>query len=553
VARSRSRLDALAQPDALARRTAERDEARARFDALVEHNADAIVVVDHAGLIRFANPAAGEMLGRAPDELVGSHFGHPIVAGGTTEIELLAPGPRPVVADMRVVDAQWEGSPCHIATLRDITDRKRAAQRARRLIRARSERAAARAALRRFRFLADAGTTLSSSLDYPATLAAVARLCVADLADWAVIYVVEEDGRVRRLEVAHRDPGQAETVEALRQQPIEPGDTHPVFEVLRTGRPLVVHEVDDAGLGAITRDERHRQLVEALRLKNYMLVPMSARGRRLGAIALVRTDAERTFTEADVALATALAARAALAVDNARLYHEAQLADQAKTDLLAVIAHDLRTPLNAIIGYAELLASELADTLGDKEAEWVRRIRRSAEHQVHLIDQLLAFSRLEVESMEVRPRELDLGRFMEDLLEMVEPLAHQCGLALRLDVPGGVRVRTDPEPLRQIVVNLLTNAVKYTEKGEVRLEAEVRDADAIVRVRDTGIGIPSEHLDHVFEPFWRVDPERHGADGAGLGLSIVQRLVRLLGGEITVVSEVGQGSEFRVRLPGVAV
>jgi signal transduction histidine kinase/PAS domain-containing protein len=553
LAADRSRLGAiLAERVAeLEKRTHELEQSRSRFRDVIERNADAIVVVDREGVIRFANRMAAELFGRKRDDLVGTPFGFPLVLGETTELDLLYNGHARIV-EMRVVESEWEAQPAFIASLRDVTERKRTEERARELIREQTARTAAEEAARRFRFLAEASTLLSLPLDDRETLSTLARLCVADFADWAVVYTLA-DGRVERHEVAHRDPDTAKEAETVREAPIDPDGPHPVLDVLRTRTPLLLPEVDDERLRSMAQDEGHLELLRRLGVASLMIVPLVARGRELGAIGLGSSRPERRFTERDLALAKDLALRAALAVDNVRLYHLAQRANQAKTDLLTVISHDLRTPLNSIMGHAELLSMGIPDTLSDAGLQRVERIRVSASHLLFLIDELLTFARLEGGRELLRPQEIDAREIAQEVAAVVESLAAERSLEVRLELPPEERLHlcTDPDRLRQVLINLAGNAVKYTEKGEVRLRLRRGPGDCVeFDVRDTGIGIPSEHLERIFEPFWQVDPARRAAGGgAGLGLSVVRRLVGLLGGEVYVESEVGCGSCFTVRLP----
>ncbi|HEX8905265.1 MAG TPA: PAS domain-containing sensor histidine kinase, partial [Longimicrobiaceae bacterium] len=530
----------------LEQRTRELEQSRARFRDIIERNADAILVVDRDGAIRFANQMAAELFATPREALAGTDFGFPLVAGEITELDL-PHGAEPRVAEMRVVESEWEGRTAFIASLRDVTGRRRAEEDARRLIREQAARSAAEAAARRFRFLAEASTLLSLPLDYTETLATLARLCVRETADWAVVFIVDEDGAVQRLEVAHRDPARAEVVREMGEHRI--GGSHPVLQVLRTGRPLLASRVDEAGLAALAQDERHLELIRQLGAASFMLVPLVARGRGLGAIKLVSADPARVFTDEDLATAHDLALRAALAVDNARLYREAQAANEAKSDLLAVISHDLRTPLNAIMGHAQLLEMGIPEPLGEGALERVERIRSGSAHLVYLIDQLLSFARLEAGREELRVVEADVCAVAREVAAVVEPLALERSLAFHLDLPDApVALRTDPDRLRQVLLNLVGNAVKYTCEGEVRLELRsVADGGAEFRVRDTGVGILPEHLEKIFEPFWQVDPaQRAASGGTGLGLSVVRRLARLLGGDVTVESEPGRGSTFTV-------
>jgi signal transduction histidine kinase len=543
-----NRPDVVIPPEQL---VLELERSERRFLDIVEHNADAIIVVDEGGVIRYANPVARSMFAGRREELVGTHFGFPLVSGETTELDLLSAGTARS-AEMRVVDSEWEGAPARIASLRDITERKQVEENERRLIREQTGRAAAEAAARTLRFLADATTSLSSSLDYATTLASLAHLCVGRIADWSVVYAVDETGVPRRLAVAHCDAQKDHLARELQSIPIDRSKPHPVLEVLRTRSPKIVHAISNDALDAMTPNTRERDVARALGVSAFLLVPMIARGHPLGVIALVASTPDRRFSDDDVTLATDIAGRAALAIDNARLYGNAQQANRSKTDFLAVVSHDLRTPLNAIIGYADLLDEGIPVALPPESRQSVQRIRTSARHLMYLLNELLVFARLDGGSEHVQVASCDARTVAREVAAMTERLAQERGLTLRLVVPEtAVDVETDADKLRQVLLNLVGNAVKYTARGGVEIEVIAESEEhVLVMIRDTGPGIAPEHLEQIFEPFWQVDrTQRTQGGGTGLGLSVVRRMLDLLGGEIRVESALGEGSTFIVRVP----
>ena len=550
-ASERARLGAALdrRTDALHERDRELEQSRARFRDVIERNADAIVVVDRRGTIRFANSMAATLFRSSRDALIGTPFGHPVTAGETTELDLWRGG-DPRVVEMRVVESEWEGEQACIASLRDITERRQSEEAARRLFREQTARTVAEIAAQRFRFLAEASSVLAESLDHRQTFAELAHMCVASMADWVVIYVTDERGVPQRLEAAHRDPQKMPLLHELAGQPIDPRGSHPVLTVLRTHSPLRVDVSDDDALEKIAQSERHLELLRALGVRSFMMVPLIARDRCLGAMAFVAADSVPNFDEYDLAQAQDLALRAALAVDNSRLYREAQEANHAKTELLAVISHDLRTPLNAVIGYAELLEMGIPEKLSAKAMQHVGRIRASARHLLYLIDELLSYARLDAGHEEVHPDDVNARLIATEVAMVVEPLARARNLRFHVDAEPAA-LRTDPDKLRQILLNLASNAVKYTHDGEVRLEVQSEPNGMVTfRVRDTGVGIAETHLSHIFEPFWQVHPTRGTPDGGtGLGLSVVHRLVQLLGGDVKVESRVGVGTTFTLTMP----
>jgi signal transduction histidine kinase len=548
----RTRLtDALGRVEReLGQRTRELERSTTRFRDVIERNADAIIVVDREGVIRFANTMAEKLFGAARDRLVNTPFGFPLVAGETTEIDLHSRGEL-LTAEMRVVKSEWEGATAYIASLRDITERRRAEQNARELIREHAARTAAEEAARKLQFLLESSTALAVSLDYDTTLSMLARICVPELADWAVVYCLDDAGRVQRSEVAHADPSKAHAVRELRDAPIDMDGPHPALAVLRSRTPVLVTATSPQVLDALTETAAHRQLVQELGFESLIIVPIGIHDRALGALALVSARPSRRFDDEDLALAQDVARRAALALESARLYDEARRANEGKADFLAVVSHDLRTPLTAIIGYAELLELGVPDAMPPSAQQPLQRIRTSARHLLYLLKELLSFARLDAGRDEVRPQEVDVRDIGREVAAVMEPLATARALQLHLRLPNEpVGAYTDPDKLRQVLLNLVGNAVKYTKRGDVYLEIENSGDDVLMCIRDTGIGIVEQDLAHIFEPFWQVDPTQRSRDGGtGLGLSVVERLVRLLSGEISVASVVGAGTTFTVSLP----
>jgi signal transduction histidine kinase len=230
---------------------------------------------------------------------------------------------------------------------------------------------------------------------------------------------------------------------------------------------------------------------------------------------------------------------------------EAESANGAKSDFLAVMSHELRTPLAAIMGYQELLADGITGPITDAQAQQLGRIKASARHLLSLIDEILTFTRLDAGRETVIPETFLLDDALREACEIVEPLATAKKLEMRIVSPGpGAKVESDPTKIRQILVNLLSNAVKFTDKGTVSAEATIRGNDFVLKVSDTGIGIQQEHLHKIFDPFWQVEQKAtRRATGTGLGLTVTKRLANLLGGDVDVMSAPGEGTTFTVTLP----
>ena len=405
-------------------------------------------------------------------------------------------------------------------------------------------------ALSEHQLLADATATLSSSLDYMDTLERLARLAVPRLADLCIVDIVTETGGMWRVAVVQRGTEEHALTTAMRDFPAPPPDS-PYGRALHSGRAQIVREITNDQLQQLTGDGKHLDLLRAVQPRSAIVVPLAARGRTLGLLALIRTRPRPPYNEEDLRLAGELGQRASIAADNARLYEAAEAASQAKSDFLAVMSHELRTPLTAIVGYQELLAAGIAGTVTDEQMKYLRRIGASAQHLREIIEEILTFSGLESGREMLRPEPTDLTLLATDTADVVAPAAREKGLTLDVAVPDHpIYATTDPAKVRRILLNLLNNAVSFTKEGGIRLVLERDDDEAVFRVQDTGIGIARESLERIFEPFWQ---EQRGltreVGGTGLGLTVARRLARMMGGDVTVESELGKGSTFTARIP----
>lgn len=399
--------------------------------------------------------------------------------------------------------------------------------------------------------LAQASALLSSSFDQEMTLRSVAQLVVPTLGDWCLIDVLTPSGSVRRVAAASASTEEMRLQRALLALPPHLDDEEdPIAGVLRGGEGDVLERCE--GTSAPRTAPEGMAATSLTRLGGCAVAtfPMRVRGRTVGALTLVMRRSGRPFSKAHLGVARDLAERAALAVDNARLYEDARMASEAKSAFLAMMSHELRTPLTAIIGYAELLGDGIFGTLDPDQLQPLDRIRESSQHLLVLVDEILTFARLDARRDTVVLESFDVVSVVEQALSMVRPLASGKDLELGAEFPAGrYPCVSDEGKLRQILVNLLVNAIKFTETGAVLVRVEEVDDMLELRVRDTGVGISEEVQARVFEPFWQVDPRltrRHG--GAGLGLSVVRELATLLGGGVEVRSTPGEGSCFTVRI-----
>jgi signal transduction histidine kinase len=355
--------------------------------------------------------------------------------------------------------------------------------------------------------------------------------------------------------VAHVDPEKVRWGhEIARRYPHDPAAPSGVPHVIRSGAPELTPEITDEMLAAHVADPEYLALLRGLGLRAVLIVPLIAHGRTLGALSLGATTSARRYGEADLQLAMELARRAALAVDNARLHRasesarvQAEAANRSKTEFLASMSHELRTPLNAIGGYTDLLLLGVRGAINPEQQADLERIARSQRHLLGVINDILNFARVEAGFVEYEMRAVRVAALMEEVEPLMLPQLATKSLGFACDAgPVGLAVHADPEKVRQILVNLLANAVKFTPAGgRVWMTAEAVADWVELRVHDTGIGIPRDRLSAVFEPFVQVHRSlAKPIEGTGLGLAISRDLARGMGGDLRAESVPEQGSTF---------
>jgi PAS domain S-box-containing protein len=521
---------------------------------------------------------------------------------------------------------------------------------------------AEQAARQRLAFIAEASELLGSSLDYEQTLARLARLSVPALADWCTIDMVGADGSIQRLAVAHQDPDKVVwALELQERYPPDPDDPHGVSFVIRTGEPEFLPELPEELLEeAIGEDEALREIVQQLGLRSSICVPLNARGRTLGALSLIAAESHPPYTEADFALALELARRAGIAVDNSRLFREAekganaaralayvadgvvlidrdgfvrhwnpaaatitgvpvqeavghrvqsvlpaweslvshvplvrpgealarpvtvpivlqgrelwvsasgvdfgegtvyalrdvtdeQALEKTRSDFVATASHELRTPLAAIYGAVRTLRREDIELREEDHAAFLQIIEDESVRLTRIVDQILLAGQLDADAVEFSLEPCDPVQLASGVIESAA-LHLPDGISLRVEGDGVRPILCDLNKLRQVLVNLVDNAIKYSpEGGEVEIRVGAENGQCRIEVADHGLGIPSSERERIFEKFYRLDPQlAGGVGGSGLGLYICRELVERMNGNLDVDSEPGEGSRFTVALP----
>lgn len=422
------------------------------------------------------------------------------------------------------------------------------------------------AASDRAKFLATASQDLAMSLDQDTTREIVRRRALPRVGAWCIVDVIESNGGIHRLAVVHPDPAKQELARTLTDDWVPtPGDAigAPTMMGSAGREPRVITQDSGEALIAAAHGPENLAILRELGFGALLVVPLVVRAATVGAITFVTREGDPPFSREEITLGSELADRCAMALDNARLYHEADAlrvsadaANRAKSDFLGGMSHELRTPLNAIGGYTDLIEMGLRGPVTPEQRTDLTRIRQNQQHLVGLISDILNFVRTESGRMEYNFAEVPIEPALRHVVEMLDGAIKQRNIVL--DQPPGdedAAVWADSNRVRQILLNLLINAVKYSPAeggGTITLSYTMTRHDVLIQVTDRGPGIPPEKLETIFEPFMQLAAgltNRQG--GVGLGLAISRDLARAMNGSLTADSTVGVGSRFTLALPRV--
>jgi PAS domain S-box-containing protein len=523
-------------------------ETSERLKAILDTAVDGIITIDERATILSVNPATTHIFGYTPQEMVGRNISmlmpEPDRSRHDTYMRnYLTTGVRKVIGIGReVLGKRKDGSifPLELSVsetvlpgvrfftgmVRDITRRKTAQQ--------------AQA------LLVEAGRLLTQSLDVRSTLHSLASLAVAYLSDYCMVDLLGEDGQLHRHEVQARAPERQELMKRLMAYPPLVGSGSPAARVLETGR-LAVTEITPEWLDAVARDATHRALLEELGPRSSVLVPLIARGRKLGVVNLASATPGRMADPVMVEMAQGVADRAAIAIDNARLYGEAQEAVRVREDVVAIVSHDLRNPLNAIsLASLSLLRH---DPLTEAQGRGLRRIVSAADRAHRMIRDLLDFTQARAGgAIPIHPRPVDLHELTRQVVDEVH-LANP-GRHISVEARGDGHGEWDEDRLAQVITNLVGNALQHSPEGsQVRVASRAEEKGVTLSVHNGGNPIPAELLPVIFEPYRRGPAAALGRGSIGLGLYISRQIVLGHGGHIDVRSSKEEGTTFTVWLP----
>ncbi|MEO6210157.1 MAG: PAS domain-containing sensor histidine kinase [Gemmatimonadaceae bacterium] len=524
----------------------------AKLAAIVSIAADAVISIDETQRIVMYNDGAATIFGWSRDEALGksldilfpesvreTHRQHirNFAAGVETTRRMghrrrgifgLRKSGKEFPADASISKVNIGGTWLFTVILRDITEQRRIEQ---------DEE-----------FLAEVSVVLATTLDSGKTFANIAQLTIRELADLCIVEFVNEQGEVIRLDVVTSDPANTGLADALKQFPLDRSRPHLTGELLRSKKPQLIPEISPEMVRTVAQSDEHRKLIEALAPTSMMGVPLIVHGRILGALVVASCHSKRTYGVADLRLLVEVGRRAALALENARLYRATERAVQARDDVLGIVAHDLRNPLHTILAAVELLRLVESPT-----AHHVRRsanvIERASKRMNRLIQDLLDVTRMEAGRLAIECARVPAAVVALDAVKAQEALVSSGSLKLRLDVPPTLpEIWADRDRLLQVFDNLIGNATKFTAPGgRITVGARPTEGAVLFWVADTGAGISAADLPHLFDRFWQA--QKADSRGTGLGLPIVKGIVEAHGGRIWVESTAGRGSTFYFTLP----
>ncbi len=424
------------------------------------------------------------------------------------------------------------------------------------------------------RFLTEVSTLLASSLDYEATLQRVAAITVPLLADYCMFDLVKEESQYtfERVALAHSDPQKEALIRKIDCSYQPEVHFHPLTQVLNSGEPELVTEITPTMLQALAYDPEYLALLQTLNPHSIMSVPLMIRDYKIGVLTLGCSDSGRHYETKDLVIAKEVARRAAISVDNARLFEEAQksLSNQKELDYLkdlfmSMVGHELRTPLTSIRAYAQMIqltlvkqieaaACEQAQTAQAKSLRSVENIIRQTYRMNEMIKQLLDFSRVQGQKMGFNfTSGINIVELVEQIVERQRLTTNDHILVFETQEKE-ILATYDPDRLEQVLDNLINNAIKYSPPDTtvtIRIEQPKQEAgEIIISVSDQGFGISEGTQVHVFERFYRVQSNNNPkVDGLGLGLYISYEIITQQGGRMWLTSQVGQGSTFYIALP----
>jgi PAS domain S-box-containing protein len=404
------------------------------------------------------------------------------------------------------------------------------------------------------RFEVEASAMLSSSLDYKTTLDCVVKLMVPRLADWSALHLLQPDGSLRLLAVEHVDPALAQVCWDMdRQFRVALDGPSAIAMVAREGRSVLLPPLDEYILSQVAVSAEHRDVLQRIDFESGLVLALCVRGKPMGVLSLGVRRPRRAYNASDLALAEKIARSAAIAIENAELYREAQEAIHARELFLTMASHELRTPITTLGLQIQSLARSARRGLTERLtperiAATAELIERQVKRLEILVNNLLDVSRMTDSPIELNLEEVDLSEIARDAVERLGPQFARVHSPVTFQADAPAKGRWDKARLDQVITHIVENAIKYGEGKPIEVTVTADARAAKLRVKDHGIGIASEDQERIFAPFAKGESERPYS-GLGIGLWIAAQIAKAHGGSIGIESRPGMGSTFTLELP----
>ncbi|MSR70435.1 response regulator [Candidatus Kaiserbacteria bacterium] len=401
----------------------------------------------------------------------------------------------------------------------------------------------------KLRFMLESAKILSTKVDFRTWLLQKAKLTVPSLADWCAIDVLNERGELERIAVIHRDQKMTDYLfEFEKRFPTTEKNSADLYAVIRTGEAQLVPVVTDETIRQGARSPEHLEAMQRLGLKSLMIIPICAGGKTLGALSLGYAESGRVYTQSAFEFFQEFCNDLGVILDNGRLSDEISKRDKAKDLFLASLSHELRNPLAPIKSSLELL--KLRETTTDVREE-LDNIEHQFDHLTKLLVDLLDVTRFTQAKIQIVPHTVELRKLVERSLQASDALLRASDITLHVTYPSTpLQVWADDTRLEQAITNLMSNAAKFTPPGgSIWVNLSKEDGQAVLKIRDNGVGIDQIDLSNIFELYYKGN-NGNNTSGLGIGLLLVHEIVGLHQGSIEAKSEGrGKGSEFVLRLP----
>jgi signal transduction histidine kinase len=401
-------------------------------------------------------------------------------------------------------------------------------------------------------FLSEASKILSSTLDYNVTLASIANLVVNNVADFCLIDIMEEDG-LQRVVVRVSDPKKQTLANKMYDFLPDPNNKMAIYDAAKRGSPIVIKKVTKEWLRSVSKIKEERELVGLLNQRSFIFAPMKSRGEVIGVMTISSSEENFSYSQDDAVFIEELANRAAIAVDKARLYMEAQEALRIRDEFLSIASHELKTPLTSILLNLQLILRKIKNSPpGELDTKKITEMIELSEKQstrlARLINDLLNVSIVSTGRLQIEREKVNLNNLVADIINRFSLELEKANAKISIKAEKNIIGNWDNIRIEQVISNLISNAIKYGAGDPITVQLEKEGKTAIIRVKDRGIGIKEEDLPEVFKRFKRgtLSKKYHGF---GVGMYLSRQIVDAHGGEINVKSKLGKGSTFSVILP----